>query len=48
MDVTALRGYIERRHLRVLRDELNNEEFYLAGNQEVYPEDIIPKEGEEE
>jgi hypothetical protein len=48
MDATALRNYFERRRLRVLRDEVNNEEYYLIGNREVYPEDIIPEEERKE
>ena len=48
MDATALRNYFERRRLRVLRDEVNNEEYYFIGNREVYPEDIIPEEERKE
>ena len=37
-----------RKRLRVLKDEIRNEEFYYLDGQEVYLEDLIPEKDEDE
>jgi hypothetical protein len=38
-----------RQRLRVLEDEIRNEEFYYLDGAQVYPEDLIePEESEED